>query len=208
MTKEQLAEILTKHELWLNSESGGEKANLSSTDLRSADLSSANLSSANLRYADLRSANLSYANLSYANLRSANLSYADLRSTDLRSADLSYANGLLTAAQWLSQHFTADEHGLIVYKVFGAFNMPPARWEIRAGAVLTEIVNPVRCCDCACGINFGTLDWLRANVKNAVIWRCRIAWIDLADVVVPYNTDGKARCGRLTLLELRNGIVQ
>jgi len=26
-------------------------------------------------------------------------------------------------------------------------------------------------------------------------------WEDLADVVVPYNTDGKARCARLQLIE-------
>jgi len=63
----------------------------------SANLSSADLRYANLSYADLRSADLRYANLSYADLRSANLSsanlrYADLSSADLRSADLRSAN--------------------------------------------------------------------------------------------------------------------
>ena len=57
-TKEQISEILEKHELWLLGKDGGERANLSS----------ANLSSANLSSADLSSANLSYANLSYADL--------------------------------------------------------------------------------------------------------------------------------------------
>jgi len=28
-----------------------------------------------------------------------------------------------------------------------------------------------------------------------------LAWRDLPDVVVPYGTDGKARCSRLMLLE-------
>jgi hypothetical protein len=74
-------------------------ANLSYADLRSADLSSANLSYADLRYANLRSAdlssaNLSYADLRYADLRSADLSSADLRSADLRSADLRSAEGI------------------------------------------------------------------------------------------------------------------
>jgi hypothetical protein len=86
-TKEQLQEILQKHQLWLDGKEGGERAHLSSADLRYADLHSANLSSADLSSADLRSADLSS-----ANLRSADLRYADLRYADLRSADLSFAD--------------------------------------------------------------------------------------------------------------------
>jgi uncharacterized protein YjbI with pentapeptide repeats len=86
-TTEQLSEIIQKHHTWLNSEEGGERANL-----RSADLSSANLRSADLRYADLRSADLSSADLRSADLRSADLRYADLRYANLRSADLRYAD--------------------------------------------------------------------------------------------------------------------
>ena len=63
-------------------------ADLSSADLRYANLSSANLRSADLRYADLRSANLRSADLRYADLRSADLRSANLRSADLSSADL------------------------------------------------------------------------------------------------------------------------
>ena len=48
MTQEELAKILELHKKWLNSEEGGERANLSSADLSSADLSGANLSGANL----------------------------------------------------------------------------------------------------------------------------------------------------------------
>jgi uncharacterized protein YjbI with pentapeptide repeats len=78
-------------------EAVNKKADLSSADLKSANLSHANLSSADLksadlRYADLKSANLSYADLRYADLKSANLSYADLRYADLKSANLSYAD--------------------------------------------------------------------------------------------------------------------
>ena len=101
-TKEQLAELLAKHRAWLNNEDGGERADLSSADLRYADLSYADLSSADLRYADLsyadlrsanlRHADLRYADLRYADLRSANLRYANLRSADLSYADLRYAD--------------------------------------------------------------------------------------------------------------------
>ena len=91
ITKEQLAEIIEKHRLWLRDE-GGEMADLRSADLRYADLSYADLRSADLNYADLSYADLSSADLSYADLRYADLSYADLRYADLSYADLSYAD--------------------------------------------------------------------------------------------------------------------
>ena len=72
-----IKEILEKHKKWLNSEDGGERA-----DLRGADLCDANLRGADLRGADLRG----------ADLRGANLRGADLRGADLRGADLCDAN--------------------------------------------------------------------------------------------------------------------
>jgi len=86
-TKEELRDILQKHQDWLLGKENGVRANLSC-----ADLSSANLSSANLSYANLSSANLSYADLSSANLRYADLRSANLRYANLSSANLSYAN--------------------------------------------------------------------------------------------------------------------
>ena len=92
MTARKLKSILTKHGKWLQGEAGGERANLSYTNLRGADLSNADLSNAGLSYADLRGADLRGADLSNADLRGADLSNADLRGADLRGADLSYAN--------------------------------------------------------------------------------------------------------------------
>ena len=40
-----------------------------------------------------------------------------------------------------------------------------------------------------------------ARYAHAALWRCRIRYEDGPGVVVPYNTDGKARCERLELLE-------
>jgi len=68
--------------------------------------------------------------------------------------------------------------------------------------VISEVVNPSPTCDCACGVNVATREWCDINYTSAALWRCRIEWIDLADVVVPYNTDGKFRAGRVTVLEL------
>lgn len=164
----------------------------------------AHLDRADLSGADLTGADLSHANLTRANLAGANLAGADLRCAILREVNLSGVTGLLDPAQWLRDNFEADQQGVLVYKRisphFGAEYHLPARWKVAAGAVLDETVNPNRTEDCGCGVNFGTASWCVNRYNGVDLWRCRIAWMDLAGVVVPYNTDGKARCGRLTLL--------
>jgi uncharacterized protein YjbI with pentapeptide repeats len=82
-----LTEILAKHELWLNDNTKGQRANLQYANLRYVNLEYADLQGANLEYADLRGANLEY-----ADLRGANLEYDDLRGTNLRGANLRGAN--------------------------------------------------------------------------------------------------------------------
>jgi hypothetical protein len=189
-------------------------AELVCADLTDADLTGANLCGANLYRADLLVATLQDADLRGAHLTSANLLSADLRGANLHGtrmneakltkANFSGATGLLDPVEWLSANFESDADGLLVWKRLGYGNTefaPPAHWSITAGAVLTETVNPDRTCDCTCGVNFGTLAWCRDHYRGAALWRCHIAWKDLAGVVVPYNTDGKARCSRLTLLE-------
>ena len=79
ISKTELAEILRKHLLWLQSMEGGERANLSDADLRGADLSRADLNDADLSGADLRGADLRGADLNDADLSGAYLSRADLR---------------------------------------------------------------------------------------------------------------------------------
>ena len=87
-----LGEILNKHKKWLNGEIGGEKADLSNTDLRHVDLRGINLTSVNLRSADLSYASLSCTNLSYADLIDTDLFHADLSCTDLSNANLNRAD--------------------------------------------------------------------------------------------------------------------
>jgi hypothetical protein len=88
MKQEELDEIIRKHNLWLEDNIEGIKADLRGADLRGADLRGADLRWADLRKADLRRANLRRANLRKADLRWANLRGADLRGADLRGADL------------------------------------------------------------------------------------------------------------------------
>ena len=196
-----LADILSDHAKWWKEPSGAEtheKANLSEADLRWADLREANLREANLRGANLTGANLTGADLSGANLRE-----ADLTGADLTGANLSGVQNLLNPVKWLAEHFEHDDDGYIVYKAIGDTTFaPPARWKIEAGEYLDEVCNPLPTLTCACGVNFATLDWVKENHPRRTIWRCRIRWMDLPGVVVPYNTDGKARCNRLELLEV------
>ena len=178
-------------------------ANLSDADLSGADLSGADLRGADLSDADLSDANLSDANLSDANLSDANLSNANLSDANLSNANLSNAKHLLNATEFLSK-FQQDALGVIVYKRIGnqTTYSPASHWVIEPGALLTEVPNSDRSNLCGCGVNFATLEWCQKEYRGADIWKCRINWIDLADVCVPYNTDGKARCAKLTLLEI------
>jgi uncharacterized protein YjbI with pentapeptide repeats len=206
MNREDLKNILESHKKWL-SDNSGERADLSGANLRSANLRSANLRSADLSGADLRSADLSGADLRSANLSGADLSGADLRSANLRSADLRSANLSMTDGLLLGMVFLTtlekDDKGIICYKRFGNPEYPsPEKWgKPEPGKIITEVPNLLPTLDCACGINVGTLEWCKKNYTNAELWKCRIAWIDLIDTVIPYNTNGKFRCGRLEILE-------
>ncbi|HAA9923747.1 TPA_asm: hypothetical protein GIN46_07430, partial [Listeria monocytogenes] len=86
MKKEELDIILENHGKWLSDE-GGERA-----DLTSADLRHTNLSNAVLTGADLRHANLTNANLTNADLSNADLSNADLSNANLTNAVLTWVN--------------------------------------------------------------------------------------------------------------------
>ena len=183
-------------------------ANLRGAYLIGAYLSDTNLSGAYLSGADFSGADLSDANFSGANLRGAylsdtNLSGASFSGANLRGADLSGAKGILDAAEWMKENFVSTLDGVIVYKAFGdTIYAAPERWEVAEGNYITEVCNPNRTDDCGCGVNFGTLEWIQENINSPTsVWKCLIEWIDLVSVVVPYNTDGKARCERLKLLE-------
>jgi len=194
-----------------------EGSNLERADLRAAYLREANLQGANLRGAflrradlrgaDLRGANLQDADLEAANLQAAKLEGANLQGANIRNADLSGAVGLLDPIDYLQEHFERDPdgRGIIAYKVFGAVLAVPPSWDVRPGRVISEAVHPDRCMECASGINVATLDWIRRNpfiTASRPVWRVLIRWEWLPGVVVPYNTDGKIRAGRVELLDV------
>ena len=191
-------------------------ANLSCADLSCADLSNAKLSCANLSGAYLSGAYLSCADLSGAKLSCANLSDADLSGAylscaklscanlsdaDLSGADLSGATGLLNPIDYLAEKFERTEDGYVVYKVFNGCYVPPAKWKVEPGEVITEEVNSCRTDECGCGINVAPLEFVKRNFLGKDIYKLLIKWEWLAGVVVPYNTDGKIRCSRALIIE-------
>ena len=196
MTKEQLQAILDAHAEYLKTGDQAERADLSEANLSGADLSGAYLSGAYLSGADL-----SGADLSRADLRGADLRGADLRGADLRRADLSGAVGLLDACEYVAANFKRVRGGIEVFKSFGEQYEPPRGWEIKPGAELSEVVNPLPTLDCACGVNVGTREWCDRNCQKTV-WRCLVKWEWMPSMVVPYNTDGNVRCGHVKLVEL------
>jgi hypothetical protein len=147
------------------------------------------------------------ANLSWANLSRANLSWANLSGANLSGANLSGAKGLLNPTDWMSENFISIVGGYVVYKAFGVALTPYSQscfGKIRKGKYITEVVNPLPTVDCGCGINFATLEWVRLHYPSVQIRECLIEWKDLATLVVPYNTDGKARVGRLKVGKIVN----
>lgn len=185
------------------------KANLSEANLRGVNLSWANLAQVNLSLVNLTRANLSEANLRWANLARANLSGADLSEADLSGVNLSGANlsgaiGLLSQKDWLLKNGEPHEEGLVFYKAQNASHASPSHWHWKEGEYLTETVNPNRTDDCGCGVNWATCEWVKAEYPNSPIWRVLIERDDYMTIVVPYNTDGKARNERVKLLGLVN----
>jgi len=92
ISKEELDEILSAHNKWLEDPTTGSCADLSDADLKCADLSNVNLRYANLRGVELRNVDLRDADLSNVDLRDADLSNVDLRGANLSCANLRGAN--------------------------------------------------------------------------------------------------------------------
>ncbi len=137
--------------------------------------------------------------------REATFNDLDARATAMKTYNFSGAKWAkrLTASQYLAERFERTDKGYIVYKTFGAFNMPNPAWVIEPNSVIEEIPNLLPTVECGAGINVAPLRWVEENnSRTTPIWKCLIEWDWLSDVVVPWMTDGKIRCGKLRLLEI------
>lgn len=147
---------------------------------------------------DLAYAEISEVAISSAEFLRCDLSNAVLENTSLADVNLSGSFGLISPSDWLRDQFESDAQGILVYKSLEA--MHTSHWgDVVPGMILSETVNPDRTASCGCGVNFGTLIYVQTNYPEN-LWLCRIRWEWLPEVIVPYNTDGKARCGKLELI--------
>jgi hypothetical protein len=131
---------------------------------------------------------------------------------------LSQCKGVTTPSDYLDRYFERNQSdtGYIVYKAFGVTYPPCEEWDIFPGSILYENCDMNRLNPCSYGINVAPLEWVKAYTflpasqkaitsdpgKVPDIWRCEILDRWLADVCVPYNTDGKIRCNKLRLIEI------
>lgn len=128
-----------------------------------------------------------------------------LELADINKVNFSGSTGLPDPIEWMDENFgEPDKYGYIVYKSFS--NSTPCseernkKWKPEPGLIITEQVNPNRTTCCGSGVSFGTRNWCIARYGSKHLWVCRLHYKDLLNVVVPFETDGKARCGRLELL--------
>jgi hypothetical protein len=180
-TADELKDILERHSKWLLDEKGGERANLSYSDLRYSDL----------RGSDLRGSDLSYSNLSYSDLSYSNLSDSNLRGSDLRGA-----KGI-SPERTTPLLILAEQVGKIrAFKLVNAEYQSPIqnhnKLTYNVGDTLTAKANTDPLVQCAEGISLCTLDWCLQSWRDGYhVMVCEFSAKDLARI--PTATDGKFR---------------
>ena len=228
LTKEELIDILEKHQHWLYTDCdgfSGMKADLSNTDLSgidfttlmpqrpdliAIDFSNSDFSNSDLSYCFMNDATLINANftnaclkhtyLIRANCTGANFNNTDLRFTDFHNTNLSNAKNLISTIDYLKSNFEFTSEGIIAYKIFNLAHKTPNYWKIEPGNVIEEVCLSDRAIPCGCGINVATFSYLKQH-GYGTIWKLLIRWEWLPGVVVPYNTDGQIRCEKAEIIE-------
>ena len=119
--------------------------------------------------------------------------------------------GITKVRHYEEGDFVFDKKGrLVVYKGFGqTLYQSPLKWRIKSGSAISEVCNPCRTNDCACGVNFATLHWIRKEYKEykVVIRECYIEPWDLVGIVVRFNRNITFRIRFSALTGIRFGLV-
>ena len=198
-----------------------------STEIKSIVFSDCDLSFAYITNTKLIGAHFDYCILDHTQMQYSKIERTTFSKCNGRHTDFNYAvfdssifvqcafsslktsgtSGYYNKNGWMAQ-FERDELGWIVYKRISngsqrttEFDIPEY-WDIAPGNFIEETVNTEVFTECGCGVNFGTLDWCTKYYRRADLWKCRIRYEDAASIVVPENSTGKARCGRLELIEI------
>ncbi len=204
-TKEELNTILKKHKTWVNGELGGERADLSGADIRSADFSNADLRDANFKCSDLRGVNFSNANLRGADLRYTLLMSADFSNTDLSGASLVYGylmNANLSNAD-LSNADLREANLLCAHLNNADFSNADLRGAYIMNANIWSVMNipsiPMACPD------FGSFIGWKKALSDLAPNRKVIVKLEIPeDAKRSSSTGRKCRCDKAKVLEIQH----
>jgi hypothetical protein len=206
VNKSELMLMLEKHNKWLRSEEGGERAdlygaNLYGANLYGANLTRADLTGANLTRADLTGANLYGANLTRADLTGANLTRADLTRANLTRADLTGAN--LYGAKKLIKRMGV-EPGNYYWKRFdkglnnNGYQFYVGLNELRPGEVFAAD-DRVMCS--FPGFHFASRSWCAVEYWPRPL-EAKIRIPEDAQINEPWATDGKASADKIEIVQV------
>jgi hypothetical protein len=181
-----------------------ELAYLRNADLRFANLQFAKLTCSVLEDADLRNSDLNYADLTDAYLVRANLEDASLYTSNLRRANLTGCKGLRDQLEWMKDNFEQTTEGFLVFTAIDKTDFPQnPNWEIKSGKTIEDPPHFDRTQPYGAGVNFATFEFINKEFPLTHIWKALIKYEDLANLCVPYNTKGQARCAKLYLIDIR-----
>ena len=215
MTQKEVDKILENHKLWFSeileffppNKHEGERANFRNRSLIGADFRGANLTLALFEGANLENANFEGAILTKAfftsvNLKNANLTNTNIEGANFQNTHLEGCKGLIDPTEYLNKTFEKVDEGYIVYKTFGLLYPVPECWDVEEGSEIVENgINNDRRNACAPGVNVATKVWITRMMVDKTMWKCLIKNEDIKHIIVPYTTDGKIRCRKLTILE-------
>ena len=137
-------------------------------------------------------------------LNECDLKGAALSDITMVNVDLSQSRGLPYQADYIRMHFEYDQKGFYAYKVFDVFYQAPESWIRRRGEEIKEAVDMDRFNRCSYGVNVATKHWIKQFFRadpGLYVWKVLIPWKYVADVCVPFMTEGTIRCARCILVD-------
>jgi len=203
------------------------KSRFNTSSLFKVNFRESDLSNSTFVKSEIKDSSFYICNLSNINFRNLKFQFGKFVSSNLRNSkfigakfekvyfdnsnllyvDFSQSTGLISPIDYLKENFEWTDKGLIVYKIFDLYYSSP--WgDLKPGMIINEEVNHDRTLNCACGINVtnkqrlnNMLHRVLLSKLNGIVWECLIRNKWLPCVVVPYNTSGKIRAGRIELIK-------
>ena len=121
---------------------------------------------------------------------------------NLLNSNLSGVDLIPKTSEVIKKFFETTKDGIIAYKTFNERYTVPDYWNVECGSIIEESVDPRKDKLCAYGINVATLDWIKRETDNPIIYKILIPWEYACDICVPYDFTGKMRCGHAKIIDV------